>query len=236
MVQVGVVTVRMNYERLDEEHMAALALRLFTAAEDVVLTRLRHLEPRVEVELEEGSLKVRTRILATAGLVGTFLSNYGSIRQGAESLASDVMSVSSAVVHKVTELAGVSPKDVLRSVRSATLTRRIRYVVDQVDNGKLSADSGAKRIIELLDPDKQGALSPELLTSIKAEIDTAHAQVLPQFPHDPTPVPSAVIEEYTPIAVASSHHTHPAETPEKPRRLRVFRDQGGRGRVRVVEE
>lgn len=236
MIQIGVATVRFSYAPLEESEFRRLGLSLFEAASAEAQARLRLDNVRVILEVREGSVRARTKIFAAAVSVSAFLSQYGSIRQGSEYLAKDVMTAGRAIISHVSEEAGVAPNDIISSRRSATLTRRIRHVVEKVESGKLSTDEATNRLVRLLDPHGEGAVLPDLLAQIDREVRAFRPSPVRRRPDaEQAPFPLTVVERYRATnGVKAVEPRLPSERPHKPKSLRVY--VGPDDRIRVEEE
>jgi hypothetical protein len=238
MIQIGVATVRFHYQRVDDQEFRQLGVSLFDVANSEATTLLSMQGAQVVLELEEGTLRVRTRLLVTATGLAAFLSSYGSIRQGAEYLAKDVMRAASAIISRVTDRAGIPPQAVIRSRRSATLTWRLRHILGQLERGEVTADETTKRIVHLLDPDAEDAIPESLIARIASEVGDVPRSAPDRraFEVQET-MPLTVVEWYAdepgPATVLS---TTRKEHPLPGRRLRIYMENvGGRPRLRIEQ-
>src|ERR1700752_3906748 len=100
MAQVGLVTIHFEYPKVTDTELRRLAVSFFEISENAVREFIS-LDAAVVIDLEEGSLRLRVRIVAGAIAVGTFLATYGSVRQGAIDLAHDVKIVADFIITKV---------------------------------------------------------------------------------------------------------------------------------------
>src|SRR5437016_2151922 len=127
MAQLGVVTIHFEYPMVTDEELRRLAVIFFEISEHGVREFIP-LDAAVVVDVEQASLKVRTKIVTGAIAVGAFLSHYGSVRQGAIDLAHDVKMAGEFILEKIEHQVPVPPSDVIATRRSATLERRIRHI------------------------------------------------------------------------------------------------------------
>jgi len=223
MAQLGVVTIHFEYPKVTDTELRRLAVSFFEISENAVREFIP-LDVAVVVDLEEASLKVRTKIVAGAIAVGTFLSNYGSVRQGALDLAHDVKMAGDFIIEKIEHQVGVPRSDVIATRRSATLSRRIRHIFDEVESGRINSDEAMRQLIGVLDPDSEGPLPPELIDGLKREIEAARQ-------HDQQTV-TALSEKPKSQSPRREPPPIPREKALRPRRLRITRK---RGEIRIDE-
>lgn len=239
MIQLGVATVHLQYRKVDEPELRRLAVMLFEYAEGEVRQRLRVEHTSVVMEVEEGTLKIRTKIIAGAIAVGTFLGNYGSIREGAVALGKDVYTVGKFLVEHIPERVGADPGDLISTHRSATLTRRIEKIVHDVERGQLDADEAVDRLVRLLEVDQNVAGEPKLVESLKRDV-ARMAQTNGPIAKKSTPfkqVSTLATEEHISWQEEPEVPRVPApEALNRPRRIRVEREPGIAGSLRIVEE
>src|SRR5882762_4544977 len=100
MIQLGVATIHFSYRKCDDAELQRLGLSFFEIAENAV-HRFVPFSADVIVEIEQASLKVRSKIVAAALSVGAFLSQYGSIREGASYLSKDIRSAADFVIENI---------------------------------------------------------------------------------------------------------------------------------------
>src|SRR5437660_11488647 len=100
MIQLGIATIHFTYPKCDDAELQRLGLSFFEIAENAV-HKLVLFKANVIVEIEQASLKVRSKIFAAAVTVGAFLSQYGSIREGASYLSRDIRSAAAFAIEKI---------------------------------------------------------------------------------------------------------------------------------------
>src|SRR6266571_2522930 len=100
MAQLGVVTIHFEYPKVTDTELRRLALSFFEISENAV-REIIPLDAAVVVDVEQASLKAHTKIVAGVIAVGTFLSTYGSVRQGAIDLAHDVKMAGDFILEKI---------------------------------------------------------------------------------------------------------------------------------------
>lgn len=225
MIQIGVATVHFRYPRLSDKQLRILAGELFETAEigSRDFLRIPGIDPILE--LEEASLRARTKLFASAAGVATFLNFYGGIREGGEYLARDVLSAATYIIEAVPERAGVSPDDVITSRRSPTLSRRIESLFRKVQHGQLNPERATEQLLRLLDPDNEGVISEPLEEQIRDEVSSVFGYAVNPPIHVsvkrqemlPFPEPN----DFDPLAAE-----RPEEHPKPGRRLRVWRERG----------
>src|SRR5712691_9112203 len=168
MAQLGVVTIHFEYPKVTDTEVRRLAVSFFEISENAVREFIP-LDAAVVVDLEQCSLKARTKIFAGLITVGTFLSQYGSVRQGAIDLAHDVKMAGDFIIEKIEHQVAVAPSGVIATRRSATLSRRIKHIFDEVESGRINSDEAMRQLIRVLDPDSEGPLPPKLIEGLKRE-------------------------------------------------------------------
>jgi len=217
MAQLGVVTIHFEYPKVTDTELRRLAVSFFEISENAVREFIP-LDAAVVVDLEQASLKARTKIVAGVITVGTFLSQYGSVRQGAIDLAHDVRMAGDFIIEKIEHQVAVPPSDVIATRRSATLSRRIRHIFDEVESGRINSDEAMRQLIRVLDPDSEGPLPPEVIEGLKREIEAAR---------DRSQETVAVLAERS-KSQTPRRDPRPItrEKPLRPRRLRITREDG----------
>lgn len=170
MINLGVATVRFAYPRLADEELAQLALALFDVAEASAREFIRIRDVQTVLELEEGSLKARSRYFGRAAAVAAFLVAYGEIREGADYISRDVLAAGKFVIEHLPEKAGVSKEEVISARRSPTLQRRIEGIMLDVEIGEITAEEGTRRLVKLLDPEDEGVLPPHLIGDLQHDL------------------------------------------------------------------
>jgi hypothetical protein len=241
VIQLGVATVRFRYPTVTNEELRRLSVSIYEAATETVRRGPTFGDMQIVLDVEEGSIRARSKLLVTAIAVGMFLEHYGGIREGAEYLARDVMTVGSWIIDRVVQEAGVSHEGIISSRRSATLARRIRGIIAKVESGELTGDVATRRITELLDPDGEGAIPTSLVDTSLVDRVVADASRTSERrrPHESTApqihIPLQIIEEYSDDSrVTALINAQPLERPRKPRHVRIYTDLDGR--LHVVED
>jgi hypothetical protein len=174
MIELGVATVHFRYPRVSDDELNRLASRMFDVAELAAQEFIRVHDVETILELEEGTLKARSRYRAPAIALGAFLAAYGSIREGADYVARDVLAAGKFVVTHLPKKAGASEESVISSRRSATLQRRIEGVFREAAVGKISPEEGTARVMRLLESENDSALPPELVDDFQDNLYRIH--------------------------------------------------------------
>lgn len=233
MTELGFATVRFRYPQLTDAELRELALRLFDIAERGAREHIRIPGVETSLELEEGSLTARTRFMAYAAGVVTFLNFYGGIREGADYVARDVLAAGKYVVEHLPAAAGVQEKDVVSSRRSPTLSRRVERILRAVEEGQINAEEGTRRVVRLLEPEDDAAVPPELVNTWEAELNAAQTEQYENISRSEIRAEQPAIQalppdrsaKYPPQAPKQQHFPHP------PRRIEVVREGPERRKV-----
>lgn len=237
MVQLGVITIHFKYSNLDDAELQQVGFSLFEVAEQAVREFIP-VDSNVVLEVEQASIKVRSRILASATAVGLFLSHYGSVRQGAFDLSKDVYTVGDLIIRRVKDQLGVSSSEVISKRRSATFGRRTKSIFEQVERGRINSDEAMRQLLSVLDPDSEGVVPPEVIADVKKEIEAAHDQSkkisrLSETSEEPTAY--VLWEERRPEIPREKLPHSLREKSLRPRRLRITREDG-EIKIREVEQ
>ena len=227
MIQLGVATIHFTYRKCDDAELQRLGVSFFEIAENAV-HKLVPFKADVIVEIEQASLKVRSKIFAAAVSVGAFLSQYGSIREGASYLSRDIRSAADFVIEKIERSAGVRSSDVIAKRRNPTLARRIKRVFEEVECGRIDSEEAMQQLVTILDPDAEGAVTPELIEDLKEEVASTHRNRKPRTSTLPEqqPIPYVRWREPTSEIPRKGLPPSPREKPLRPRRLRITREDG----------
>lgn len=156
-----------------------------------------------EVDLETGSIRgwirVKKRTLA-AILIGTgaFLSQYGSIRSGAQSLWEDMTWVWDNVKPRVEQLvdqtAGVQER--IRTERRRGAVARLDHLIVQYQHGEISYDEYMAEAVAILEKIQQSPDREQIIPALREYMDARNvdwerlARNVPQVPGDPAPPPN----------------------------------------------
>jgi hypothetical protein len=227
MIQLGVATIHFTYPKCDDAELQRLGLSFFEIAENAV-HKLVPFKADVIVEIEQASLKVRSKIVAAAVTVGAFLSQYGSIREGASYLSRDIRSAADFAIEKIEHSVGVRSSDVIAKRRNPTLARRIKRVFEEVERGRIDSEEAMQQLVTILDPDAEGAVTPKLIEDLKGEVASTHRNRKTRtstFPEQ-QPIPYVRWREPTSEIPRKKLPPSPREKPLRPRRLRITREDG----------
>jgi len=234
MVELGVATIHLKYPKLDDADLHQLAVSFFDIAEKGVREFIP-VDAHVVLEVEQASLKVRSRIFAGAMAVGTLLSQYGNVRQGASYFGNDIYKAGDFIIKEIKHYTGVPSSKVIATRRSATFARRIKRIFDEVERGRINSDEAMRQLVMVLDPDGEGIVSPELIQELKKEIEAAGdgSKKQPTFSRpNEQPPPYVLWEESKSENPRQSLPRAPREKSLRPRRLRITRE---RGQIKISE-
>jgi len=101
----------------------------------------------VRAQLEIGSTKAWVAILALA----SFLSRYGSIREGLIGIVKDVESLARFIIPGISKVIGLDDQLPSFHRRTFGVARRLLSLFEQVEQGEISANEATGRAIRLLD-------------------------------------------------------------------------------------
>src|SRR6266404_5620608 len=132
MVELGLISIHFRYPKITDAELRRLALYIFEISEKGA-RELISIDADVVVDVEEASIRARSKIVAGAIVVGGFLSQYGSIRQGAAYLAEDLYTAGDFIIKTVKHQLEVPSSEVIATRRSATLSRRVRRIFEAVE-------------------------------------------------------------------------------------------------------
>lgn len=225
MIEIGRAYLNFEYHWRSQKEFEAVASRAFDIAEEGAREFLAAFGAvDVHVTLAEGSGRLTARFLKVGKVAVASVVIYGGLRTGIDYVERDVRRAASYVIDRTTDYLELPPTAVRRARRDATLPRKIRNIVEQVERGELTSGDATRRITELIRGDEEP--SAEDLAILRHEISK-----IPVRPHHRTD---------SLIALPSVQHslqlpddTREEDTPRK--RLPRERPMPGR-KVEVVRE
>lgn len=131
-----------------------------------------------EVVIEDGSIKVR--VLATIGAVLLFLSQYGSIRSGADYLYKDLRAGFSVIKDQL-EQTGLFGDEVCVQRRVGVIGK-IDQALVEFEEGRMSRQQCVDRLVRLFEIINESEQRQEIIPALVEYIDAKHGNSFPWQP------------------------------------------------------
>lgn len=232
MVDLGSTDFYFSVPSMPPEKLEAFSSELFDIWEARVAQEVPLDDYALTLEIEEGSIKGSGKVLAALVAVGGFLSNYGSIVQGIETLYRHVVFSGHFLTERAHGLLGPDKPEPTVRKRSGTLGQLQRLFV-KVQRGEMSADEAIAEAEQILGP--EAASAPDFLQRLSESLRDAPIQAKQMFlaeegelcePGESTPSKRSPVRSLPP---------RPALPPANQFRVEVWREsKRGKKHIRIV--
>lgn len=170
MINIGTTDFYLDVPSLAIEEFESYSTKLFDDWEAYVADVLKLPDYYLALDVQEGSISAKSKILVGATAVCTFLASYGSISSGAKSLYSDVRAAGNYLgVKAAAPFPEAKPK--LRNRGEALAKLQSLFV--RVAKGSLTADEAMILARNLFGDDV-----PEFLIQLQVSLESTPSQLL----------------------------------------------------------
>jgi len=228
MINIGTTDFYLNVPSLPVEEFEAYSTQLFDEWEDYVGNVLKLPDYYLALEVQEGSVRAKSKILVSAVTLCGFLASYGSISSGVKHLYSDITAVGNYLgVRASAPFPDTDEKPRIRK-RGEALSK-LELLFFRVESGSLSVDEAMTRAEKILGEDTEEVT--EFMKELKISLQGTPSQMaLPIEEHELQPTASSPDEERNPSAPKSKI---PVIRPDQ-YRVEIWREsKNGERKVRV---
>jgi hypothetical protein len=171
MINIGTTDFYLDVPSLAIEEFETYSTKLFDDWEAYVADVLKLPDYYLALDVQEGSISAKSKILVGATAVCTFLATYGSISSGAKSLYSDVRAAGNYLgVKAAAPFPEANAKPKLRN-RGEALTK-LQSLFVRVANGSLTPDEAMILARNLFGDDV-----PEFLIQLQESLENTPSQL-----------------------------------------------------------
>lgn len=175
MINIGSTELYINVPSLPLEDFKNYSTRLFDEWEEHVRDTLSLPDFYLALDVQEGSISAKSRILVSATALCGFLASYGAISSGVKNLYADITAVGNYLaVRAAAPLSNFSGKPRVRSRGEALSKLNTLFV--KVSNGSISPEEAmfqAEKILGINSDD-----SPEFTEALKDSFHNTPSQIL----------------------------------------------------------
>jgi len=174
MINIGTTDFYLNVPSLPVEEFESYSTRLFDEWEDYVGNVLKLPDYYLALDVQEGSISAKSKILVSATALCGFLISYGSISSGVKNLYSDVSALGNYLGVKASApFPDLAEKPKIRK-RGEALSK-LESLFVRVSNGSITVDEAMTLAVKLLG---EGAKDvPEFLEKLKSSLENTPSQI-----------------------------------------------------------
>lgn len=149
MLEIGTTSFELDITPLGEVSLKAYATGLFKQIDEQASTLLPLLDYGLELDLEEGSLRGKSLILATAASLYLGIGQYGSFVQGLREIRNGARALSLWTTEHVPHSLGCTA-EVIRTRRSGGgVVTKLARLFNEVQHHRLSPEQALERALPL---------------------------------------------------------------------------------------
>ena len=175
MINIGTTDFYLNVPSLPVEDFKIYSTQLFDEWEDYVGSVLKLSDYYLALNIEEGSISAKSKILVGATALCGFLASYGAISSGVKSLYSDVSSIGDFLgVRASAPFADLAAKPIIRK-RGEALSK-LESLFVRVGNGSISVDEAVILAEKILGEGVHEV--PEFMDELKDSLEKTPSQML----------------------------------------------------------
>ena len=190
MINIGTTDFYLNVQTLPVEEFESYSTQLFDEWEDYVGSVLKLPDYYLALDVKEGSISAKSKILVTATALCGFLASYGSISSGVKNLYSDVNAIGNYFgVRASAPFPGSTDKPKIRKRGEALAKLKSLFV--RVANGSISVDEAMILAEKLLGEDAEEVSA--FMKELRGSLENTPAQI--QLPIEQPEFQPALIEE-----------------------------------------
>lgn len=202
MINIGTTDFYLDVPSLPVQEFESYSTKLFDDWEVYVGDVLKLPDYYLALDLQEGSISAKSKILVGATAVCTFLAAYGSISSGAKSLYSDVKAAGNYLGVRAAAPFPYANTNPRLSNRGEALTK-LQSLFVRVANGSLTPDEAMILARNLFGDDV-----PDFLRQLQESLENTPYQL------------SLSIEE---VEINSAMSSGPDDDPKPPKRKKIIR-------------
>lgn len=167
MLEIGTTSFELDIAPLGEVSLKAYATGLFKQIDEQASTLLPLLDYGLELDLEEGSLKGRSLILATAAGLYLGIGQYGSFVQGLREIRNGARALSHWTTEHVPRSLGCTA-EVIRTHRSGGgVVTKLARLFNEVQHHRLSPEQALERALPLFGDDPPLGFRDDLAAALR---------------------------------------------------------------------
>jgi|SRR5690554_464417 len=205
MINIGTTDFYLDVPSLPVEEFESYSTKLFDEWEEYVREVLKLPDYYLALDVQEGSISAKSKILVSATALCTFLATYGSISSGAKSLYSDIRAVGNYLGEQAAApFPEANAKPRLRN-RGEALTK-LQSLFVRVANGSLTPDEAMILARSLFGDDV-----PDFMDQLQESLENTPSQL---------PLP---IEEIEIDSIDTSGSDDERNPPKQKERIRAIR-------------
>lgn len=174
MINIGTTDFYLNVESLPVEEFESYSTELFDEWEDYVSNVLKLPDYYLALDVQEGSISAKSKILVSATALCGFLATYGSISSGVKNLYSDV----SAIGNYLGDRAAAPFPDAIEKPRvrkRGEALSKLESLFVRVGKGSISVDEAMTLAEKLLGEDIQEV--PEFMEELRGSLEETPSQM-----------------------------------------------------------
>lgn len=230
MINIGSTELYINVERLPLEDFKNYSTKLFDEWEEYVRDNLALSDFYLALEVQEGSIITKSKILVTTTALCGFLASYGAISSGVKNLYSDVIAVGDYLGLRATEaLPDFHGKPRIRN-RGEALSK-LNTLFIKVSNGSMSHEEATVQAGRILGVDPND--SPEFMEALGASFHNIPSQIL--LPLETQAVSHLLDNQENPKNPKPPSKKAPAIRPEQ-YRVEIWRESKNSQRKVVIKK
>lgn len=231
MIEIGSTDFLLKVSSLPEKEFELYSSSLFDKWAESLEKSLSLADYSIALEIEEGSISGKAKIMATVGAIYMGVANYGGFISGLQTIRGQISYVNSLLVENAQQPFDCSKKNVTIKNRGGALSR-LQSLFHKVQKGTLTADQAMHQAMGILG--KEADDIPGLVQELKNEFDNA-----PKYPEQlsliETDTDGCEVDAGAPIEKPSKKRAPQPVPALQQFRIEIWRDsKKGRKRVKVT--
>lgn len=212
MINIGTTDFYLNVPSLPVEEFESYSTQLFDEWEDYVGNVLKLSDYYLALDVQEGSISAKSKILVGATALCGFLASYGSISSGIKNLYSDVNAIGSYLGVRASAPFPSSAEKGKTRKRGEALSK-LESLFVRVSNGSISVDEAMSLAEKILGEEANEV--PGFMEKLRDSLDKTPSQIL-------LPIEERELE---PVLLEEDDDKKP-RIPKKPEaKIQVFRPE-----------
>jgi hypothetical protein len=152
--------VTLNFDVKGQEQLATLADQVFELVMEAKAEFVSSFETQSHVWLEEGSLRIRSKILIAGTSLYLGIVHVGSFIDGIEAIAALSKQAAEYIAKRVPQITSFRDTKVISSRVNAGVTDRLKHILQSVRDGELSPEDAEQRIFRIFE--RSGEIMPPI--------------------------------------------------------------------------
>ena len=174
MINIGTTDFYLNVESLPIEEFEAYSTELFDEWEEYVSNVLNLPDYYLALDVQEGSISAKSKILVTATALCGFLATYGSISSGVKNLYSDINTIGNYLGDRASApFPEANEKPRVRK-RGEALSK-LESLFVRVGNGSISVDEAMTLAEKVLG--EEASEVPQFMEELKSSLEKTPSQI-----------------------------------------------------------